>query len=184
MEWFYSIDVNILTYVQEFLRTASLTYFFEEITDLGNNGWFWIVLGCILTAIKRTRIPGILMLAALIVSGAVDNMVLKTVVDRTRPFLADPSIQNLVTAHGSSFPSGHTGSSFAAAGVMWRTMPRKYGFISHYLGCFNRYLSCLFGRALPQRRFRRGFHRLAHCYDCRQIVPLYAKQNFRTMISV
>ena len=130
MEWFYSIDVNILTYVQEFLRTASLTYFFEEITDLGNNGWFWIVLGCILTAIKRTRIPGILMLAALIVSGAVDNMVLKTVVDRTRPFLADPSIQNLVTAHGSSFPSGHTGSSFAAAGVMWRTMPRKYGLIA------------------------------------------------------
>ena len=65
--------------------------------------------------------------APVIASGAIDNMVIKTVVDRTRPFLAVPGIHNLITAHGSSFPSGHTGTSFAAAGVLWQTLPRLYG---------------------------------------------------------
>lgn len=127
MTWFYNLDVNILTYVQEFVRSGTLTYFFEEITDLGNQGLLWIILGLAMLAVKRTRIPGLLVLAAVIASGAIDNMIIKTVVDRTRPFLALPQIHNLVTAHGSSFPSGHTGTSFAAAGVLWQTVPRLYG---------------------------------------------------------
>jgi undecaprenyl-diphosphatase len=127
MDWFYYLDVNTLFYIQDFLRTSGLTFFFEEITDLGNSGLIWIILGLALLTVKRTRVPGLLVLAAVIASGAIDNMVIKTVVDRTRPFLAVPGIHNLITAHGSSFPSGHTGTSFAAAGVLWQTLPRLYG---------------------------------------------------------
>ena len=127
MDWFYYLDVNALFYIQDFLRTSGLTFFFEEITDLGNSGLIWIILGLALLAVKRTRVPGLLVLAAVIASGAIDNMVIKTVVDRARPYLAVPGIQNLITVHGSSFPSGHAGSSFAAAGVMWQTLPRPYG---------------------------------------------------------
>ncbi len=127
MDWFYYLDVNTLFYIQDFLRTSGLTFFFEEITDLGNSGLIWILLGLAMLAVKRTRVPGLLVLAAVIASGAIDNMVIKTVVDRARPYLAVPGIQNLITVHGSSFPSGHAGSAFAAAGVMWQTLPRLYG---------------------------------------------------------
>lgn len=128
-----NLDLSILTYIQEFFRTNFLTFFFEEITDLGNGGWFWLVLGLGLMAKKKTRLPGFLVLAAVAASGAVNNLVLKTLVDRARPFLADPGIHNLVNAAGSSFPSGHTGSSFAAAGILWQTMPRLYGCLAMVL---------------------------------------------------
>jgi len=70
MTWFYNLDVNILTYVQDSVRNGTLTYFFEEITDLGNSGWFWIILGLAMLAVKRTRITGLLVLAAVVASGA------------------------------------------------------------------------------------------------------------------
>ena len=50
MDWFYYLDVNTLFYIQDFLRTSGLTFFFEEITDLGNSGLIWILLGLAMLA--------------------------------------------------------------------------------------------------------------------------------------
>ena len=122
-----NLDANILLYLQEFVRTPYLTHLFKEITELGNGGIFWLALGACMLIFKKTRIPGVLLLASVIAAGAFGNLVVKTVVDRSRPFLTVPGLHNLVTAHGASFPSGHTTSAFAGAGIIWQTQPRLYG---------------------------------------------------------
>ena len=47
---------------------------------------------------------------------------------RTRPYEAVDGLQRIIEAQRDlSFPSGHTGSSFAAAVVIFLTCPRKIG---------------------------------------------------------
>ena len=55
------------------------------------------------------------------------NLVLKPMVARDRPFWIDPTVQMLVKAPTDySFPSGHSGASFAAA-VAFVQYHRKWG---------------------------------------------------------
>lgn len=127
MSFLTTLDLGILTYVQEFWRMDVLTVWFKQISSLGNNGLIWVVLGLALLAMKKTRMTGLLVLAALIVMLGINDAVLKNAVQRIRPFLVDPAIKNLVQAHGYSFPSGHTASAFAAAGVLWQRSPKWCG---------------------------------------------------------
>jgi undecaprenyl-diphosphatase len=55
-----------------------------------------------------------LVFISLILTSAVINS-LKHIVNRTRPFITDPSIHNLVNVSSASFPSGHTGEVFVLA---------------------------------------------------------------------
>lgn len=88
------------------------------VTTMGENGFIWLVIALVLLANKRTRQWGFVMIAALIVD-LVCVQVLKSLVARPRPFMADPSIQLLIDPpEGGSFPSGHTSASFCAAVVL------------------------------------------------------------------
>lgn len=127
MSYLTSVDLSILSYVQNFCQMDSLTVIFKQISYLGNNGLIWVILGLLLLAIKRTRMIGLLILCALIVMLGINDVILKNAVQRIRPFIVDPTVKNLVSAHGYSFPSGHTAAAFAAAGVMWQTLPRWCG---------------------------------------------------------
>ncbi len=92
---------------------------------LGDNGLIWIVLALVLMCFKKTRKIGIVVAAALVFDIAIVNGLLKHIFDRTRPyysgefawltkqFVADRGLINF--PGDSSFPSGHTASSFAAA---------------------------------------------------------------------
>ena len=54
-------------------------------------------------------------------------MVLKHLVARPRPWLTVEGLNFLVVENDpNSFPSGHTCAAFAAAGVWFRTLPRKW----------------------------------------------------------
>lgn len=58
----------------------------------------------------------------------VNNLILKNLVARTRPYEAVDGLQRIIEAQRDlSFPSGHTGSSFAAAVVIFPTCPGKIG---------------------------------------------------------
>lgn len=58
-------------------------------------------------------------ICALILTTIIGEGILKDIVKRPRPFLSLPDIDLLISAPTSySFPSGHTGSSFAAAGIL------------------------------------------------------------------
>jgi undecaprenyl-diphosphatase len=86
------------------------------ITHLGDAGIFWIVIAVVLTCTKKYRKAGIAALVSLVLSLIFTNGILKNLFDRPRPYTFDESVKLLIaTPHDSSFPSGHSSASMAAA---------------------------------------------------------------------
>ena len=128
MEWILELDGQILLWIQEYLRVPVLDAFFTRFTLLGDLGMIWIVLGIILLVPKKTRRAGVLVLASLLGSLIINNLWLKNSIARTRPYEVIDGLNRLIAAQSDySFPSGHAGSSFAAATAMFLTLPKKYG---------------------------------------------------------
>lgn len=123
-----AMEADILLWIQNNIRNDVLTPIFRFITTLGNAGVIWIVLSVGLLIPKKTRRVGALALVSLVFSALIDNVILKNVVARTRPHDVIEGLTSLVGAQKDySFPSGHTGSAFAAAVVMFLGLPKKCG---------------------------------------------------------
>lgn len=121
------MDIGILLFIQEYLRNGVLTPLMVLITTLGDVGFIWIVIGAVLIAKKRYRSAGFLIWIALFSEWLLVDGVIKNIFMRERPFYACETLIPLIEYPGSfSFPSGHAGSSFAAAAVMRLRLPRKY----------------------------------------------------------
>lgn len=123
-----SLDDNILLFFQEAVRNPVLTPVFKIITTLGNGGAVWIGLTILMLILPRTRKIGFMTTLSLIGTLLVNNVFLKNVVNRTRPYEVIEGLTYLVRAPiDSSFPSGHSACSFAVACVMYRRLPKRYG---------------------------------------------------------
>lgn len=95
------------------------------ITNFGNFFvWAFICLLIYLFGGRFGREVAVLGLFALIFSNVL-VILLKIVVAEPRPFLALPNVDLLAPESGSSFPSGHTASVFAAAIVIGLKYHRK-----------------------------------------------------------
>ena len=122
------LDGSILLFIQEQIRTPFLTPVVTFITSLGNAGIIWILFSLLLMAGKRTRETGFMSFAALLFSLLINNLLLKNLVGRIRPYETVQGLILLVSKPADfSFPSGHTGSSFASAVVLYRQLPRRAG---------------------------------------------------------
>lgn len=122
------MDGEILLWIQEYIRNPVLTPIMKVITALGNAGIIWILIAILCLCIKKTRRSGATIALALLFSLIVNNAILKNAVARIRPYEVIDGLQCLVgKAVDYSFPSGHSGSSFAAATVIACLFPRKYG---------------------------------------------------------
>ena len=128
MECLFNLDASILLWIQENIRTPWLTVFFKAVTSLGNAGIFWILLSMGLIIYAKTRQTGIRAMTALVISFVINNLFLKNVIARTRPYEVIDELKLLIAPQWDySFPSGHAGSSFAAAMAMFLKLPRRYG---------------------------------------------------------
>ena len=122
MDFLINLDGNILLWIQEYIRQDWMEGIWKWITMLGDSGWFWIALSILLMIPRQTRWIGITSLAALVIGALITNLVA-----RTRPYeVIDGLVLLIEKQKDYSFPSGHTCASFAAAGVYWRMMPKKY----------------------------------------------------------
>lgn len=98
------------------------------ITATGNIGIIWIACAVLMLCFRKTRRTGITLAVALIFTVFLNNLTLKNLFARPRPFQVDPSIVLVIDPPGEfSFPSGHTLSSFAATTVIWHGLGKKYG---------------------------------------------------------
>ena len=121
------IDGQILLFIQEHLRNPVFDRFFKFIRHLGDAGIFWILLTVVLLCFRQTRRAGIYSACALIGSLVVNNLILKNLAGRIRPYEVVEGLQCIVApAVDASFPSGHTGASFASAVSIFRQLPGKY----------------------------------------------------------
>lgn len=125
MNW----EVNILDNIQH-IRSDVLDGFMIFISSLGNSGAIWILLSIILL-IKYRKI-GLTCTLSLIIMQISGNIFLKNIINRVRPYI-EYNVDILIKApYGSSFPSGHTFSSFAVATAifMWN---KKWGIYAYVL---------------------------------------------------
>lgn len=122
------LDENILLYLQNNIRTKKKNNFFTTITRLGDRGFIWILISLVLLSRKKSRKTGGICLLAITLSVIVNEGILKHLCRRRRPFKKIESLETLVKQPKDySFPSGHTASSFATAGLLYRFMPKIAG---------------------------------------------------------
>ena len=123
-EQFLAFDRTVFEWVELHLWGAlggALDQIMTIITYLGEDGAIWAVLGLLLLFFKKTRKVGFAVLASLAVTGVINNLVLKQIFDRPRPFNLEQwadwfQYPNFVAKpSSSSFPSGHASSSIACA---------------------------------------------------------------------
>lgn len=117
------LDGEILLWIQENLRCAPLSALLIPYTFSNEHGELWIAISVLMLLHPRTRKAGWMGLLSLLLCWSLNDLVIKVLVNRTRPFIVVENLQTLVPWPGSaSFPSGHTCSSFASAGVYWRAL--------------------------------------------------------------
>ncbi|MEI3229356.1 MAG: phosphatase PAP2 family protein [Lachnospiraceae bacterium] len=128
LEWLLNLDGSILLWIQENIRHPVLNLLVIGITTRGNVGIIWILITTGLLICSKTRKTGLICAVALLGSLLNNNMILKNLVARTRPYEVLEDLKALIPPPvDTSFPSGHTGSSFACAWVLYRRLPKKYG---------------------------------------------------------
>ncbi|MEG0764615.1 MAG: phosphatase PAP2 family protein [Pseudoflavonifractor sp.] len=122
-----ALDGNLLLWIQEFLRISVLDPLIIVYTKLGNLGLIWIALALLMLCFKKTRRAGVLGLCALALGAICTNGILKHLVGRPRPWLSVEGLTHLIVENDPlSFPSGHTCAAFAAAGVWFKTLPKRW----------------------------------------------------------
>lgn len=134
---FHSFDAFFYGIAHSLHQTAAdsiLTPIATVASFIGDNGYVWILLALVLLLFKKTRKLGVVVAAALVLDVIVVNGILKIFIDRPRPWVTgdfefitlDYVKQRLVSIPSdSSFPSGHTASSFAAAFALLFALPKK-----------------------------------------------------------
>lgn len=122
------LDGDILLWIQNNLRAGWLDPIMKFITYLANGGALWIGICVLLLILKKTRTTGLVCSCSLAATFLINNIILKNIVARTRPYEVVEGLNRIIGAQSDySFPSGHSGASFAVAVVMFMEMPKKYG---------------------------------------------------------
>lgn len=122
-------EASIILWIQENIRAPWLDGVWLFITHLGDEGYLWIALGIVLLFWKKTRPIGFTVLMSLVFDFLIINLSLKDLIGRPRPFVVNEAINPLITdvSPYKSFPSGHSGGSFAAMFALYRWVPKKIG---------------------------------------------------------
>ena len=128
MEAFFEWEEQFLMFLQNSVRGPVLDTIMQFITSLGNGGFLAILTCLVLLLVPRWRKVGLTASLSLALDYVFLNLILKNIVARVRPYVLLEGLQ-LITRGPSdySFPSGHTGSAFAVASVLFLCMPRKAG---------------------------------------------------------
>lgn len=114
------IDFGILDFIQANLRCGLLDAVMPLITKLGDRGILWICCSLLLLIFPKTRKAGAAMAVSLGLEALFCNVFLKPFVARIRPYDINLNVQLLIPPPKDfSFPSGHTGASFAAASSLF-----------------------------------------------------------------
>lgn len=129
MSFFQAIldaDAAILLFIQENIHCGFLDGIMKALSFIGDSGAVWIALGIVLLCFKKTRMGGLFLLASLAMATVVNNLVLKNLVARPRPYTTIDGLVTVIEQLSSySFPSGHSASSFASATALTLAFGKK-----------------------------------------------------------
>lgn len=128
MDSFTQFDGNLLIAIQNALNADWLTPVMKVITFFGEGGYFWIVCCLLMLIFRKTRRLGIICTISLAFTFICCNLVVKPIVDRTRPWITFTAVNALLPPPGdASFPSGHSANAMGPAWAMFiSTLPVKH----------------------------------------------------------
>ena len=63
---------------------------------LGDGGWFWIVTAIVLLVLVKTRKIGLEAALSLLITFIITSLIVKNIVDRTRPYEAYDFLESLI----------------------------------------------------------------------------------------
>lgn len=136
MEWLLEKDGQLLLWLKEAFSHPVLDEIMIFVSSLGNKGMIWIAIGILFLLFgvknKKWRRGGLLVLLSLAANFLACNVVLKPLVDRTRPYYVLDYAPLIPPVGDPSFPSGHTAASFAAATAIY-AINRKWGIAAYIL---------------------------------------------------
>ena len=125
---YFDWEASFLLWIQENLRCDALDFFFSRFTRLMDYGIIAIVAAILLFVYPKTRKAGIAVGAALVINALLCNVMIKPLIARTRPYDLIEGLRILIPRQvDTSFPSGHTSASVAAAVAIFMTCDRKIG---------------------------------------------------------
>ena len=122
------MDRNAVLWVQNNMRTPKTSKFFTAVTRLGDKGILWMGLSLLFMIPKKTREIGKLSFQSIITCFFVNNVVMKNVFSRKRPYDVIEDAENIIEKQPDySFPSGHAANSVASAVVFYRYCNNIFG---------------------------------------------------------
>lgn len=125
------MEANILLWIQDCIRNPKMTKIMVAITHLGDIAIIGILIAIGLLINKKTRKLGATVVLALIGSTIVNNLILKNLVARIRPYEVIDGLKLIIPKQSDlSFPSGHAGASFAVATVIAGMTQKCYGYFA------------------------------------------------------
>ena len=117
------IDDRLIDKVQT-LRRGWLDKLMIVITKSGNGGMIWIFIALYLYIFAKLHSKAIVLICVIACCAFINNFIIKGIFTKDRPCDLDDSIPLLIKRPlGSSFPSGHTASSFASVVVIFYINP-------------------------------------------------------------
>lgn len=183
LETLLNLDGGFLLFLQESVRNPILNTIMIFITSLGDGGFIWIAATIVLLVPKKTRKVGMMSAAALLGSLLINNNLIKNLVQRPRPFVTFTDIRILIpTPSEFSFPSGHTSSSFAAAAVFYRFLPKKLGVPSVVLAGLIGFSRLYVGVHYPTDVIAGVFMGILLSYMAEYLVNFFTKNSKKTKL--
>ncbi len=123
-----NFDTKLLFCIQNSLHNSLMDKLMMFFTFLGDGSLIWIVICIVSICTKKYRRAGLMGICALILSTLISEYIVKLIVQRPRPFEIYTYTLLIPAPGGYSFPSSHTAESFAAAGILFKSV-KNYGFL-------------------------------------------------------
>ena len=135
-EFFWGMDSSIFRATNELLNNCTwLRYVARFISYFGDKGYFFIALTIILLLFRKTRKVGILLAVGLLFNHVLNNMILKNLIGRPRPYNSVDEFRLMWETHSTafekslSFPSGHTSMAALVGGGLFVMLNKKYSWL-------------------------------------------------------
>lgn len=129
MDFIFDLDYKVIDFLQSRGANEALDPFIVFITKIGDSGFIWFLIIGILLLFRKQRKVGVVSFISLGMVSVLGEFLLKNLVQRERPFRVIEGIDLIIDAPSDfSFPSMHSGSSFAVACVLlfywgWKASP-------------------------------------------------------------
>ena len=135
-ELFYGMDAFVFGLTNDLLNSCPwFSHVARFISYFGDHGYFFIALVVILIIFRKTRKIGITLAIGMIIGVLVNNVFLKNLIARPRPYDTVLEFKEYWLAHSNivmdsfSFPSGHTTMASVIGVGLFLTVNKKFRWV-------------------------------------------------------